>query len=402
MGDRSAHLKRIILIAAITFIAYSNSFDSAFHFDDYSSIIAYPYIKSIYNIPYFFYYNGAPLTGRPVTMATFAINFEIGGLDPSSYHHVNFFIHLSNAILVYILLLLTLKNRVTEYMNISFFASIMFAVHPVQTQAVTYVVQRAEILSAFFYLLSLVVFVKARLLSYEENPPLPGGMGGLKRYMLYAVSLVSAILAMGSKEIAVTLPVTILLYDFFFISGGNFKALSKKWTIHLLFFLTLLPLMYFMGVSQISSFISTDTVQSPPTSTTYMETSSISRSEYLFTQCRVIWTYIRLLIFPVNQNLDYNYTVSKGLLEPLTTLLGGVGIIALLTLALFLFKRQRFMSFFIVWFFLILAPTSSVAILPDVIFEHRVYLPSVGYFVLFTAGVFRVSDVIYRRKGKQL
>ena len=168
MGDRAAHLIRIILIASLTFIAYSNSFNSAFHFDDYSSIIAHPYIKSIHNIPYFFYYNGSPLTNRPVTMATFALNFGIGGLDPFSYHVANFLIHLANAVLVYMLLLLTLRNRINEYMNVSLLASLMFAVHPIQTQAVTYIVQRAEILSSFFYLLSVVLFVKARLVHSSQ------------------------------------------------------------------------------------------------------------------------------------------------------------------------------------------------------------------------------------------
>ena len=397
MGDRSAHLIRIILIASLTFIAYSNSFNSAFHFDDYSSIIAHPYIKSIHNIPYFFYYNGSPLTNRPVTMATFALNFGIGGLDPFSYHVVNFFIHLVNAILVYILLLLTLRNRINEYMNVSLLASLMFAVHPIQTQAVTYIVQRAEILSSFFYLLSLVLFIKARLMiSQKSEVRSQKSKLHATRYTLYAISIISAILAMGSKEIAVTLPVTIIIYDFFFISDGNIKTLSKRWAIHLLFFLTLLPLMYFMGVSQFSSFVSTDAVQSPPTSSIYAETPSISRYDYLFTQFRVIWNYIGLLILPVNQNLDYNYPVSKGLFDPLTTLFGGIGIIALLSLALFLFKRMRLISFFIFWFFLILAPTSSVAVLPDVIFEHRLYLSSLGFFVIFALGVFKASDIIFK------
>jgi len=431
MKNKSAHLIRVIVIAFIAFIAYSNSFNSAFHFDDWSSIITHPYIKSVYNIPYFFYYNGSPLIGRPVTMATFAINFAIGGLDPFSYHILNFFIHLANATLVYILLVLTLKNRVNGYVNISLFIALMFAVHPIQTQAVTYIVQRAEILSSFFYLLSLVMFIKARLLSQnteyriqntpslspsanppeaETLPPRGGGVGGgdssglrtqrLKptRYTLYAISFISAILAMGSKEIAVTLPVTILFYDFFFISDGNVKTLSKRWAIYLLFFLTLLPLMYFMGVSQFSSFVATDAVQLPPTAIIDAETSSISRHEYFLTQFRVIWTYIKLLILPINQNLDYNYGLSRGLLTPLTTLFGGIGIIAFFGLAVFLFKRQKVISFFILWFFLILAPTSSVAVLPDVIFEHRMYLPSLGYFVIFAMGVFKVSEIIFSTK----
>jgi len=396
MANKYAHLIRIIVIAFFTFLAYSNSFDSAFHFDDYSSIITHPYIKSINNIPYFFYYNGSPLISRPVTMATFAVNFAIGGLDPFSYHVMNFFIHLANAILVYILLIFTLRNRSAKWMNISLLAALMFAVHPIQTQAVVYIVQRAEILSAFFYLLALVLFIKASLNKVEAKVKIKSSSTSTLTF--YSLSILSSVLAMGSKEIAVTLPVVILLYDFFFLSGGDIKALSRRWPVHLLFFLTLLPLMYFMGVSLITSFISTDAVQLPPTSIIDPETSSISRQEYFLTQFRVIWTYIKLLILPINQNLDYNYGLSRGLLAPLTTLFGVIGITALFGLAVFLFKRQKVISFFILWFFLILAPTSSVAVLPDVIFEHRMYLPSLGYFVIFAFGAFRVSEIIFGTK----
>ncbi|TAL27407.1 MAG: hypothetical protein EPN94_01580 [Nitrospirae bacterium] len=396
MANKYAHLIRIIVIAFFTFLAYSNSFDSAFHFDDYSSIITHPYIKSINNIPYFFYYNGSPLISRPVTMATFAVNFAIGGLDPFSYHVMNFFIHLANAILVYILLIFTLRNRSAKWMNISLLAALMFAVHPIQTQAVVYIVQRAEILSAFFYLLALVLFVKASLNKVEAKVKIKSSSTSTLTF--YSLSILSSVLAMGSKEIAGTLPVVILLYDFFFLSGGDIKALSRRWPVHLLFFLTLLPLMYFMGVSLITSFISTDAVQLPPTSIIDPETSSISRQEYFLTQFRVIWTYIKLLILPINQNLDYNYGLSRGLLAPLTTLFGVIGITALFGLAVFLFKRQKVISFFILWFFLILAPTSSVAVLPDVIFEHRMYLPSLGYFVIFAFGAFRVSEIIFGTK----
>ncbi len=430
--NKYAHLKRMLLLAAFAFIAYSNSFDSAFHFDDYSSIIAQAYIKALHNIPYFFYYEGSPLVSRPVTMATFALNYEIGGLEPSSYHYVNFFIHLANSLLAYALLLLTLKGRIDEHVNVSFLAALMFAVHPVGTQAVTYIVQRAEILSAFFYLLSLVLFVKAgmqdagyrserlvvidsirdyeirdtesdgkkvtvrpaaRIMNYASELELR-----VTRYTLYALSFVSAVFAMGSKEISVTLPFMILLYDFFFISDGSVKRLSRSRLIHILLFLSLIPLVYFMGAAQLKTFIATNSVASPPTSSIYAGTEAITRYEYLLTQFRVIWVYIILLIFPVNQNLDYSFPVSKTILEPVTTLPSLIGIVLLLTSAFFLFKRQRFMSFFIFWFFIILAPTSSVAALPDVIYEHRVYLSSLGYFAIFAAGIFKAADVLFNKR----
>ncbi len=396
MGSKYAHLKRMLLLAAFAFIAYSNSFDSAFHFDDYSSITAQAYIKSLHNIPYFFYYEGSPLVSRPVTMATFSLNYAIGGLEPLSYHYVNFFIHLANSLLAYALLLLTLKGRIDEHVNVSFLAALMFAVHPVGTQAVTYIVQRAEILSAFFYLLSLVLFVKASLKKVEAKVKIKSFSTSTLTF--YSLSILSAVLAMGSKEISVTLPFMILLYDFFFISDGSVKRLSRSWPIHILLFLSLIPLVYFIGAAQLKTFITTDSVASPPTSSIYAGTEAITRYEYLLTQFRVIWVYVILLIFPVNQNLDYSFPVSKTILEPVTTLPSLIGIVLLLTSAFFLFKRQRFMSFFIFWFFIVLAPTSTVAALPDVIYEHRVYLSSLGYFAIFAAGIFKAADVLFNKR----
>jgi len=381
MGNKTAHLVNVLLILVVIFIAYSGSFNSPFHFDDYSSIITNYQIKDMRNIPDFFYYDGAPLTGRPVTMATFAVNYKIAGVESSGYHRLNFFIHFANAVFVYALLFLTLKNKVNAYINTPFFASLMFAVHPIQTQAVTYIAQRAEILSAFFYLLCILLF----RMGFERR----------HGWIYWSGALFSAVLAMGSKEIAVTLPVTILLYDFSFLSDGSLKALLKRWRIHALFFLTLLSLLYFMGLSQLSGFVSTNAVHAPPTAGIYAEIPSISRYEYMLTQFRVIWTYIRLLILPVNQNLDYAYPASKSLLNPLVTLPAFIGIIGLLVSALVFFKRQKVISFFIFWFFIMLAPTSSVFVLPDVIFEHRMYLASLGYFIILAIGVFRASDFMH-------
>ncbi|MBI4690384.1 MAG: hypothetical protein HY754_08985 [Nitrospirae bacterium] len=464
MRDSIIHLKRIMLIISLTFIAYSNSFYSEFHFDDYSSIITHPYVKSVKNISDFFYSDGKPLVNRPVTMATFALNYKIGGFKPPTYHYINFFIHLSNVILVYWFVTVTLTIHDTRYTIhdsrftihdsrstihdkdntplchpllrgelkggnvhhvscivhhsfVAFLSSLMFALHPIQTQAVTYIAQRAEILSTFFYLLSLIMYIKFRThdtkmmhdagytIHDKDNTPLcppllrgelKGGIVHRASWIMYLGSLLSAVLAIGAKEIAVTLPVTILLYDVFFISDRNIKTLLRQWPIYILFLTTLFSAMYFMGISQIMNFVSAGTVKSPPTPNIYAGLPFISRYEYLFTQFRVLWTYIKLLILPIDQNVDYNYPVSTGLLNPITTLVGGIGIIMLLISAMLLFNRQRFLSFFILWFFLLLSPTSSVAVLPDVIFEHRLYLPSLGYFIIFAMGVYKVTDIISR------
>ena len=117
---------------------------------------------------------------------------------------------------------------------------------------------------------------------------------------------------------------------------------------------------------------------------------------YLLTQFRVFWTYIRLLILPINQNLDYDYPLSHSIFEPYT-FISFMGILLILSFAVWVYKRQRLVTFFILWFFLILMPTSSIAVLPDVIFEHRLYLASAGFFVLAVMGIYRLNEILFKR-----
>jgi len=415
------HFIGISLITAIGIIVYSNTIYSSFHFDDIPQIVENYIIRDIKNLTDI-------LAGqRGVTMATFALNYAVGGLNVLGYHVVNISIHILNGILFYMVLFLTLnyaqeKDKVDEEWSkwIAVFAAALFTVHPIQTQSVTYIVQRMESLASFFYLLALLLFIKGAEAQSQT-----------KKAVLYSGVALSYILSFYSKEIAITLPIMIVLYDLFFIAkGSGVKGLVKRWHLYL----ALLGIMLYLSLKTIYGLggfgdLSEETAGMGNMTVTVEKSAGfdvtvISPLEYLFTQFNVILYYITLLFFPINQNLDYDFPVSMGLFEipKITegTVLNiplpppAVSLVILLSIigaAFYLYRQAnihhtpvaRAASFFILWFFIILLPTSSFVPIIDVIFEHRVYLASAGFFVIFAlivdygssriAGWFRLGKV---------
>lgn len=393
------HVIAVCLIAASTLLVYSNTFHSTFHFDDVEQIVENSKIKDLGNLREIL--NGQ----RGVAVATFAVNYAIGGLNVFGYHLVNILIHIINGILVYFLIFLTLsliKNPPFSKggaggfdgwsSRIALYVALIFAVHPVQTQAVTYITQRMESLASLFYLLGLLLFISgARARSFFTTS------------LLYCGVLASYILGFKSKEIVITLPAILFLYDLYFISSGNVKGLLKRWPLYLSLFILLLYLASkTMVPADAVNAIKGDAFSDVTNATAGFAVKEITPGQYLLTQFNVIMTYLRLLILPVEQNLDYDYAVSRSLFE-LRTLLSFIGVVSILSAAVYLFMRPvswitrhgRIISFFILWFFIILSPTSSFIPIQDVIFEHRVYLPSVGFIAIF---VILLDEILNKAK----
>lgn len=383
-------LLHIILIATLGLIAYSNTFTVPFQFDDDLYIVENPLIKDLDYLREPSKAEGLALhkviraygRTRYVAYLSFWANFKANGLDVGGYHAVNLSIHILNALLFYALLRLTLRTpRVmgrAEETFIPLFAALLFALHPVQTEAVTYISQRFTSLAALFYFGSLVFYAKWRLKTERQRkeqvgkssqPPFTkSGRGGIYPYFL---SLLCAVLAMKTKENAFTLPVAIVLYEAVFFSGPPGKRAFRL--LPFLFILPIVPLSV-MGLDRPLSeavFEATKTQQ------------AISRHDYLLTQFPVIVKYLGLLALPFNQNLDYDYPVVRSFLEP-RAFLSFLFLFSLFSLSVFLLRRTgkaRLTSFWMLWFFLALSVESSIISLADVIFEHRLYLPSAGFYV---------------------
>ncbi|MBI5675808.1 MAG: tetratricopeptide repeat protein [Nitrospirae bacterium] len=399
-------LIHVLTIIFVILLIYSNTFNAPFQFDDVSNIVDNPAIKDLH------YYsdpsmvegiskaNGpikAFLITRYIGYLTFALNYRLHGLDVMGYHLVNIFIHIFNAVLLYWLMILTFRTPFFSVAGrhlpfpdgsrnlITLFTVLFFAVHPIQTQAVTYIVQRFASLATLFYLLSLVMYIKWKEIKEQQA----------KRYvsctMLYAVSLLSAVLAMKTKEFAFTLPIVMAVYELMFFDGKKMKRALYLSPFFLAILIIPLSLADTGGHIAALSGINDEAVNLSG------ERASISRGDYLFTQFRVIVTYIRLLFLPINQNIDYDYPIYNSFLDP-AVVLSFLFLLSVIISGIYLYRLSkrperrdrcwlRLISFGIFWFFITLSPESGVIPIIDVIFEHRVYLPSVGFFIALTAAI---------------
>ncbi len=362
-----------IFIAGI--IAYSNSFDCSFHFDDgnvFQSSVTNG-LASIGDWPRLF-------PNRPIGMLTFALNYHFHGLNVWGYHLVNLIIHLTNAFLVWWLTWLTLSTPVMKDTSISkyktmaaFLTGLLFVTHPLATQSVTYIAQRFASLATLFYLLSLILFVQGKLWQGSRNIP----------WFLFGSSIVCAVMGMLTKEIVFTLPFAIILYDYCFLKTVPWKFEMKDTSLIISFIMLVIFILLFFKVSSVSP-LSLFNPVAPDQGYTY----SISMKEYFLTQFRVILTYIRLFILPFNQNLDYDYPLSTGFFQ-LKTFLSFSLLVGILAIGILMFKRYRLISFGIFWFFLTMSVESSIIpISQNVIFEHRTYLPGFGFFLAMTGAFF--------------
>lgn len=364
-----------LLICITGLIIYSNTFSVPFQWDEVAFINDNIIVK---NFDYFLnpsdaaglpHYNS--LTRRYVAFLTFAVNYAIHGYEVTGYHIVNIVIHLISAILVYLLACLIFRTPFFENSGlrnesrlIALFAALLFVSHPLQTMAVTYIYQRITALVALFYLLSLTAYIKSRLT--QDNP---------RRYAFYLVSLVSAILAMKTKENAFTLPFVVLMVEFLFFSGPAKPRLVRMIPILLTLLIVPLSLDKLHGES------------------IRVAGAMHSRSSYLFTQFSVLLTYIRLLFLPVNQTLLYDFPKSVSFFEPRVAL-SFLGLMGIFLSGVYFFIRSRtaapefrVFAFGIFWFFITHAVESSIIPLL-IIQEYRMYLPSAGVFVAFPTLIF--------------
>lgn len=383
---------QILLILLTGFLAYANTFNVPFIFDDNRVILDNHLIKNLGNF-------WPPSGARWFGSLTFAINYAVGDLQVSGYHYVNLAIHLASSLLVYRLVLVTfstplfLRDKqasagITSRAFVPFLASFLFVAHPIQTQAVTYIVQRYASLATLFFLAATVCYIQARLL-YADCPS-DHRTRACRVGCWYVAALLSAVLAMKTKEIAFTLPFVIALYEYTFLPG---RPLMERLRFFVPIGLTLLIIPFTLSrFGPDGVFISSSA-------------ADISRHDYLLTQFRVIVTYLRLLIVPVNQMFDYVTPLLKKLSDPAVFL--SLGLLSMLLLAglMFLVIGRRgktspwlcIVGFGILWFFITLSVESSIIPIMDVMFEHRLYLPSAGFFMAAAvAGSVAVERLVTR------
>ncbi len=349
-----------LIILLLTLLVYANSFEASFHHDDVHVIVRNSHVKDLGNIPQFFF---QPQMGsgvytqtssyRPLLLATFALNFRLGGVNVFGYHLFNFGLHVSCALLVYFILLRLsafsggpTEDGLLRVQLVAFFGALIFALHPIQTESVTYITGRSSLLTAAFYLASFAAYLEFVL-------------SGERRYQVLSWVFFAAALLV--KETAIVLAALLMLLDYLFPRGRTWKDRLLALLPYLLLSAAYLAIrIHFFG------------------SLNYTGDPLRSFSAQLLTQSRAWVHYLGTLLLPLNLNMDYDFPVSQSILD------GGV-ILSILLLAglaaaiVGLGRVNPLILFWSAWFVLNLLPTNSLIILEDLVSDRWLYLSSAGY-----------------------
>lgn len=352
----------------LTFCAYNSSFTGRFVFDDIYGIVLNPVVVESRSIGDIFQH----FPSRWLAYASFRLNYMLSGFNTVSYHSVNFLLHVVNSLLVWSFVSQLFSIRFDDGLVagkkrfiFAFMCACVFAVHPVQTQAVSYIVQRLTLLAAFFYLSALCFYLRARI---------------RKEKKYFIVSACACVGGMFSKETIYTLPLIVFVIEAFFFDNKLVWSYAKKWwKIALLVAIVLA--FFFLYLFEPYSAFKRFSLSNAPSHTPW---------QYFLTQFRVLLLYIRLVWFPIHLNADYHIPVSTTLLD-MRVILGVVAYVALVFSAVYSFKRkQRVVAFAILWFLITPIIESSLIPLREIAAEHRLYLPLVGFAILFNLLLMRV------------
>ncbi len=357
-------------IAFFTVLLYANSIFAPFTLDDFSSISNNYAIRNPFDIAsiWSFY------TNRFILYYTISLNYFIHNTAVEGYHIVNIIIHTINGILLFLLVKDILKLRCFEgrlegkYGNlVSTVISMLFISHPVQVNAVTYIIQRTAALAATFYLMSMLFYVRYRVTN---------------RLGYFGLTLLSIVLAMFTKENTITIPFMLLFLELLFFTEKGDTPWKKRLMILIALFITL-PIIPCINIFH--TYIGAYNQSDPGTS--FKASTSMDRYQYFFTELNVIILYIKLLFIPSNLNFDYgsDFPVSHSIWEK-DSLISLIILVAIFLYGAFNFRRNRLIAFGICWFFVGLSIESSFFSIKDVYFEHRLYFP-LGGFLTALAGI---------------
>lgn len=375
-SSRWYYFCRWIFLLIIGLVIYHQTFGFDFVFDDNEFIVINPYIKNLSN--FHLIWKVLPKT-RLIGLASFAFNYHFNQLNPFGYHVFNFLIHVLAVTLVWaiskqlftIVGYLPSKNRLCQ--ELPFIIALLYLIHPCQTQAVTYISQRFESMATLFYLSSFYAYLKGRT---SKNPS--------NKVILFVLSAGLAFIGILTKEVAVTIPIMVLAAEWI-LWPKDFKALvSNKKFIAFLAGALLFGLIFMKLVKiDLSIFFNFG-----PISSASHDGDIITSQNYLLTQMRVFLTFIRLLIFPIHQTVDYDYPLSHSLINPPLTLIGALTIGLIIYLVIRLRQRLPLVALGLAWILI----TFSINMAPriDLIFEHKLYLISFGFILAVVYFLFTV------------
>jgi len=364
-----------LVIIAVGAAAYANSLWGEFVFDDKHDIVENTSIRHLWPMQQLLIAGSQKYLGvhnRPVVNVSFALNYALGGLHTLSYHLTNLAIHLWAGLLLFGIVRRTLLlpplaerwGRTAVWPALS--VALLWTVHPLQTEAITYVVQRYESMMGLFYFLALYAAIRCG----TSSKPLFWAM----------LTVVATLLALGSKEVAISLPIMILLYDRALLAGSFREAWRRRWGLYL-------------GLLAAWAFFIAWQLQVPKRPWAGYRLP-VTWYAYALSQPGVILHYLRLSLWPGSLCLDYDWPVAQRAVEIIPPLLV---ILGLLTGSVYTVYRLPGWGLLGGWFFMILAPTSSIMPIADLAFEHRMYLPLAGVITAVVIGGDLLLGALLRR-----
>ena len=366
-----------ILMTILVYLAYGNTLQHSFHFDDIPSILEKPWIRGLDKIPDFIF----SYTQRPLVILSFNINYAISEFEEWSYHIFNLLFHLLVVVLVYRLgkliasrMIRNTPSRINTFSQMPLLAALIFALHPLNTQAVTYISSRSSIMASIFYLAAIILFVEGY---YKKE---------IKSFYLYvAFAFICFVSGLLCKLIIISLPAILFAYHYYFISEQNIKIwITRQWKYILgTGVLLVLPILLYIKVTG-SLLLRASIVD-------------VTSLDYFRTQIGVIpFEYIRKMVFPFNLTIEPNFP----LVSHWTSFIAISGVlilgILLITWIKFSFAKEYLRKyspevFGLFWLAITLSPTSSFIPLLDMAAEHRTYLPLIGFSITFASILVRLK-----------
>ncbi len=353
--------KNIIIITVIiilTALSYFNTLNNSFVYDDNTYVVENRQIRSASNILKAFISSYPPDAKgqglyRPLVTISYIFDYAVWGLNPKGFHLTNLILHIITSIIIYLLALEIIKTQWPSAV-----VGIVFALHPVHTEAVTWVVGRAEVMAGLFYFLSFLLYIKAGKSESFKN-------------RLFIASNTSFFLALISKEIAITLPILLFAYDYFFSKWQDNSEIIRWLKNRYLFYIILTFAYIIIRYVVLGAF--------GPQKNLYF-TPDVGLYERFLTIIVVIGYYISLLFLPLSLTVDYVFPKIASLNLPV--LIYGGMLIFSLSIISFSYKMSKRLSFAILFFYITLLPVSNIMPIGELIAERFLYIPLISFALL--------------------
>ena len=356
----------LVALTGIIFLIYANGLNTPFQSDDERHIQDSPHIKNPG-----FYANPSNIRNRHISGLSFALNYKWGKENPFGYHLFNVLTHICSTLLVFFIAQLTISKGTAWGKNsaqkIALITAMLFGLHPIQTETVTYISGRPGGLAGLFYFLSLLLFILASL--KECRVP---------RVILYLLSLLSFAMALLGKEIAITLPVMIIIYDLCFIKGPSWVPFRSRLVYYLCYpvlagaiFYLAPNMLRFMDALNSENFLKKINL---PLGLVHLD---------------LLKHPLKLFLFPINLTFEYDFLTRVSW----PSLFASIAIVLLCVFLAFkkFYLKNSLLTFCVLWFPLTIAPTNSFMERTHLFSERNMYIPSFGLCLFFAVILFLIS-----------